>query len=80
MSRKSAAPAPPSKPKLPASARTTPAEAASATTLQPPTRNGVADAEAVRAHAHALWEQAGRPEGDGVEFWLWAEQELSNPR
>ena len=82
MSRKSAsvpAPAPRGKSTAPASTRTTPAEAADATQLRPPTRNGVPEAEVVRARAHMLWEQAGRPEGDGVEFWLRAEQELSNP-
>lgn len=31
----------------------------------------------VRERAYLLWEEAGRPEGDGVEFWLMAERELS---
>lgn len=64
----------------PASAHNSPAEVADATTLQPPKHNGKPTEEAVRARAHMLWEQAGRPGGDGVEFWLRAEQELTNPR
>lgn len=31
----------------------------------------------VRERAYLLWEAAGRPEGDGVEFWLKAEEELT---
>lgn len=31
----------------------------------------------VRERAYLLWEEAGRPEGDGVEFWLRAEQDLT---
>jgi cold shock CspA family protein/ribosome-associated translation inhibitor RaiA len=33
--------------------------------------------EAVRQRAYARWEAAGRPAGDGIDFWLAAEQELS---
>lgn len=33
--------------------------------------------ESIREKAYLLWEQAGRPECDGVEFWVRAEQELS---
>lgn len=32
---------------------------------------------AVRERAYARWEAAGRPEGDGVIFWLEAERELT---
>jgi Protein of unknown function (DUF2934) len=32
--------------------------------------------EIVRVRAHQKWEAAGRPSGDGVKFWLEAEQEL----
>lgn len=32
----------------------------------------------VREKAYLLWEEAGRPECDGVEFWMRAEQELSS--
>jgi carbohydrate-binding DOMON domain-containing protein len=34
--------------------------------------------ESVRERAYLLWEQAGSPEGDGVDFWVAAEQEFSN--
>jgi len=30
----------------------------------------------IRARAHELWEQAGKPEGRDDEFWLQAEQAL----
>lgn len=42
-----------------------------AVSVEPPTE------EAVRERAYLLWEEAGRPEGDGVDFWVRAEQELS---
>jgi hypothetical protein len=61
---------------------TTPAEAAdraSLNTVKSPNRAGPSE-ELIRARAYYLWEQAGRPEGDGVQFWLEAEQELSNPK
>jgi hypothetical protein len=32
--------------------------------------------ERTRVRAYELWEAAGHPEGDGVEFWLEAEREL----
>lgn len=32
--------------------------------------------EATRVRAYQLWEHAGRPEGDGVSFWLEAENLL----
>ena len=32
--------------------------------------------DAIRARAHQLWEQAGRPEGRDHEFWLQAELDL----
>ncbi|MEX1026821.1 MAG: DUF2934 domain-containing protein [Candidatus Paceibacterota bacterium] len=37
----------------------------------------VADQEqhAIREAAYHKWERAGRPAGDGVEFWLEAERE-----
>ena len=33
--------------------------------------------ESVNELAYRLWEEAGRPESDGVEFWLRAEAELT---
>jgi hypothetical protein len=32
--------------------------------------------EAIRHHAYGKWETAGKPEGDGIAFWLEAEKEL----
>jgi hypothetical protein len=32
--------------------------------------------DAIRTRAYYLWEEAGRPAGDGVPFWLAAEHEL----
>ncbi|HET6572235.1 MAG TPA: DUF2934 domain-containing protein [Fimbriiglobus sp.] len=32
--------------------------------------------QAIRELAYAKWEEAGRPPGDGVQFWLAAEREL----
>lgn len=38
--------------------------------------NGVSLEDAIRVRAYQNWERAGRPEGDGVAFWLEAEAEL----
>ena len=35
-----------------------------------------ASEDMVREKAYLLWEEAGRPEGDGVHFWLMAEKEF----
>jgi hypothetical protein len=32
--------------------------------------------ETIRLNAYLRWDAAGRPGGDGVKFWLEAEQEL----
>ena len=32
--------------------------------------------EAVRVCAYQKWEAAGKPKGDGVNFWIEAEQEV----
>jgi hypothetical protein len=34
--------------------------------------------ELIRLRAYELWEENGRPESDGVEFWLQAEKELAS--
>lgn len=34
----------------------------------------------IREHAYRLWEQAGRPRGRELEFWLQAERELDERR
>jgi hypothetical protein len=31
--------------------------------------------ERIRQRAHELWEQAGKPEGREIDFWLQAERE-----
>lgn len=33
---------------------------------------------AIRERAYSLWEQAGYPTGDGIDFWLQAEQQLKD--
>ncbi|VTT98644.1 : DUF2934 [Gemmataceae bacterium] len=38
---------------------------------------GVPLEEAIRVRAYQNWDRAGRPEGDGVSFWLEAEAELT---
>ena len=58
--------------KAPTNGRATPA----VTTRQP----GAPTEEAIRTRAFQLWEAAGRPEGDGVQFWFQAEHELSANR
>lgn len=60
----------------------TPAQAADSVALnQTKTPRRPAPSEdQIRARAFFLWEQAGRPESDGVQFWLEAEKELNNPR
>jgi hypothetical protein len=81
MSRKVSVPAAPrGMTTTPVDARSNPAHAADTASLQPPRHDGVSDQEAVRTRAYSLWQQAGSPEGDGVEFWLLAEQELHTPR
>lgn len=55
----------------------------SATTAQPVAAARANDANArvvsvddIRRCAYQKWEDAGKPHGDGVQFWLEAEQEL----
>jgi hypothetical protein len=54
--------------------------------VMPPAPRGVARAapavkqpaeEEIRKCAYRKWEMAGRPEGDGVRFWIEAEKELA---
>ncbi|MEZ6136730.1 MAG: DUF2934 domain-containing protein [Pirellulaceae bacterium] len=44
-----------------------------------PSNQQVSDAqeEAIRVLAHEKWKAAGCPAGDGVDFWLDAEQEVT---
>ena len=39
-----------------------------------------ASPEDVRQRAYQKWEAAGKPIGDGISFWLEAEEELSHSR
>jgi hypothetical protein len=39
-------------------------------------RTQLASTETIRLCAYRIWERAGKPSGDGIEFWLEAEQEL----
>ena len=41
------------------------------------TLKGKVSEDTVRLSAYQKWENAGRPSGDGVKFWLEAEQEQS---
>lgn len=69
--------------KSPAPEKTTPPRTVAPKKKQPaivvaePSRNGqmVSDEE-IRQRAHQLWEAAGKPSGDGFQFWIEAEQEL----
>ena len=36
----------------------------------------LASAETIRLCAYRKWESAGKPTGDGIQFWLEAEHEL----
>ncbi|MBS0266872.1 MAG: DUF2934 domain-containing protein [Planctomycetes bacterium] len=36
----------------------------------------ISNEDAIRHRAYYKWEAAGKPAGDGVDFWLAAEQEL----
>jgi hypothetical protein len=47
--------------------------------LAKPSPNGQpVSEEAIRLCAYCKWEAAGKPDGDGVRFWLDAEKELSS--
>ena len=35
--------------------------------------------DVIRTRAYFLWEQAGRPDGDGQRFWFQAQSEIGNP-
>jgi len=34
----------------------------------------------VRVRAYQKWDAAGKPDGDGINFWLEAEQEVLHPQ
>lgn len=41
---------------------------------------GITFEEAIRVRAYQLWERAGRPQGDGISFWMEAEAELKGSK
>ena len=41
-----------------------------------PVNDTVVPEESVRISAYLKWEAAGKPDGDGVNFWLEAEREM----
>jgi len=54
---------------------------ATASVLAEPSPNGQPiSQEAIRLCTYRKWEAAGKPSGDGVNFWLEAEQELSQAK
>ncbi|MCI0456724.1 MAG: DUF2934 domain-containing protein [Gemmataceae bacterium] len=71
MRKKSATADRPVPPKPPPEARA--AAAGRVETLGP---GPTVSAEAIRLLAYRKWEVAGRPTGDGINFWLEAEREL----
>lgn len=56
-------------------AQAKPATATASPSLVPSVDRSVSE-EQVRRHAYLNWEAAGRPPGDGVNFWLVAEHDL----
>jgi len=51
---------------------------ATVSVLAEPSPNGQpVSEEAIRLCAYRKWQTAGRPRGDGVNFWLEAQRELS---
>jgi hypothetical protein len=63
----------------PAAARTAPGTivfAAARPAAAPPAPAGHPPDDQIRLLAYRKWEAAGRPPGDGVEFWCAAEREL----
>ncbi len=52
------------------------ARAAASGRVEPLGPEPTMSAEAIRLLAYRKWEAAGRPAGDGINFWLEAEREL----
>jgi hypothetical protein len=50
------------------------------TSMAPASNGPTVSPEEIRVRAYQKWEAAGRPGGDGVPFWLEAEQELLQAR
>jgi hypothetical protein len=52
--------------------------------VEPPERNNTDNGrlvteEVIRLRAYMKWEAAGKPPGNGVNFWVEAERELLHP-
>jgi hypothetical protein len=74
MRTKTAKPAKAAKPATAKSASDAPSKTIAGTT---PEHNGQPVCEdGIRLLAYKKWEAAGKPDGDGIEFWLEAEREL----
>ena len=54
--------------------------AASVASAENSRRDQTVSAEEIRLRAYGKWESAGRPIGDGIQFWVEAEQELRKRR
>jgi hypothetical protein len=48
--------------------------------VRSPQSAGLVAEDAIRLRAYEKWEAAGKPAGDGVQFWLAAERELWQQR
>jgi hypothetical protein len=44
-----------------------------------PAKSKAVSEDEIRLCAYKKWEHAGRPRGDGVQFWLEAKRELAQP-
>ena len=70
------------KPTTPAHARPTAPARAAQPAAAPETNHRArsVSADDIRRRAYEKWERAGKPAGDGVQFWLEAEQELMHDK
>jgi hypothetical protein len=62
------------------SASATPQSEPKAATAPAPEGEAQQCDEKIRLRAYQKWETAGKPQGNGVQFWLDAEQELVLPK
>lgn len=66
-------------PGKPAPAKSNTPKATSAPTTGKPAHNGqCVSVEDIRLTAYQKWEAAGKPNGDGIKFWVEAERELQS--
>lgn len=71
---------PTTRPAAPRSAPRAPGAAASSSEKDRTSAPPIPADDQIRARAYFLWEEAGCPECDGVQFWLEAEKEQAAPR